>query len=118
MISNKQNLSAWHYTINDIHIKRFERFLKKNKLDNALVIDESGEVIDLYSESILHMDIGLMPSVWMQFCRQMSKGFCCIGNIFFRASDLSRIWTLFCYRLSGGFHYIGSLLFRAGNIGS
>ena len=118
MKSSPHGLNANHRKVNDTHIRRYESFLKKNKLDNALVVTESGEVVDLYSVDVLNRHIGIMASIWMQFCIKLSKVFFCIGNIFVKASNMTRIWTRFCYRLSGGSNFIGSLLCRAGNFGS
>lgn len=40
--TNPHNLKTSHRNTNDSRIRRFERFLEKNKLDNALVVTGSG----------------------------------------------------------------------------
>ncbi len=118
MNSCQQNLSVGHCKVNNIHIKRFERFLKKNKLDNALVVTESGDVVDLYSGATVNIEIGLLAGIWMQICGQLAKVFYCIGNLFLKASNMASVWTRFCYKLSGNFNFIGSLLIRVGHFRS
>jgi hypothetical protein len=118
MNSCQQNFNAGYCRINATHVRRFERFLKKNKLDNALVVTEFGEVVDLYAEAILNSDVGFWASIWMKFCTQLSKGFYWIGTVFIKASNLAVIWARFCYKLAGWFNFIASLLFRAGHFGS
>lgn len=86
MNNNPHNLNASHLRFNDSRIRRYERFLEKNKLDSALVITDSGEVVYLYSEAIRNRHIGFMALIWMRSCRRLSKSFSCLGNLFFRAS--------------------------------
>lgn len=88
MNSNPHNLNASHLRFNDSRIWRYERFLEKNKLDNALVVTGSGEVVDLYSEAIRSRRIGFMSLIWMRSCRRLSNSFSCFGNFLFKASLL------------------------------
>lgn len=85
--TNPCNLNASHLRFNDSRIRRFERFLEKNKLDNALVVTGSGEVVDLYSEAVWNRRMGFMALIWMRTCRRLSKSFSCLGNFFFKASS-------------------------------
>lgn len=88
MKTNSRNLSSSHRRINDSRTRRFERFLEKNKLDNALVTTDSGEVVDLYSEAIWNRPMGLVALIWLRLCRKLSNGFYCIGRFFDNAGKL------------------------------
>jgi len=107
------NFNSWYHKANDNHIKRFEHFMKTNKLDNALVVTESGDVIDTFSLAIMHNDISFLPSIWAQFCRQLSKAFYFAGSVVLKAASLSSIWTRSCYKLSGLFNLMGSFVCKA-----
>ena len=115
---NQKNLFARDRKMNDAHIKKYEKFMKKNKLDNALVLTESGEVVDLYSEAIQNIKIGHIASIWKKFFYQLSDGVFFVARVFIKASNFGSIWTRVCYMLSGGFNYFGSILIRLGNYGS
>lgn len=87
-LNNPHGLNARHRRINKTHIRRFERFMGKSKLDNALVVTGSDEVVDLYSEAIRSRRIGFMALIWRRSCRKLSEGFYCIGNLLFKAGSL------------------------------
>jgi len=129
MNSNLHNLISSHSKTNDTHVRRFERFLKNNKLDNALVVTESGDVVDLYSLAELSRHIGsrhigVTASIWKQVCCKLSNGFRCIGRLLFKSSNLgfklsakmAICWMQLCCKLSNSAHCIERLLYKVGNI--
>jgi len=115
MNSNFRNLTDRYCKKNDKRIRSFERFLKKNRLDNALVVTESSEVVDLYANAIVNMDIGRMDIIRQQVCYHLSQGFICFGSVFIKASNIAIIWTRFCYMMAGWFNYMGDYLFKVGH---
>lgn len=89
METNPHNLSTICRRKNATRIRSFNRFLDKSKLDNALVVTDSGGVVDLYSESIWNRRAGFMARMWMRLCYELANRFHCLGRLLSRAGRLA-----------------------------
>jgi hypothetical protein len=103
-----------HRQINNDKIRNFRRFMKKSKLVNPLMVTDSGEVVDLYSEALSSMEVGFIEGLKSQFRLWLSSVFFCLGDIFFKLGNMSqstaRIMMLFFFRLSNLFTVIGKII--------